>query len=65
VARMLRIWVHDEFVFEVPERDVAEVSAVIEAATAFEWAPPYGSIPVQIKAEVSGYGSSWADCYRK
>jgi DNA polymerase-1 len=65
VARMLRIWVHDEFVFEVPEGDVAEVSAVIEAATAFEWAPPYGSIPVQIKAEVSGYGRSWADCYRK
>lgn len=64
VARMLRIWVHDEFVFEVPEGDVAEVSRVIEQATAFEWCPPHGSMPVQIKAEVSGWGRSWADCYK-
>lgn len=63
IARMLRIWVHDEFVFEAPERDVAEVSMAIEAATRFEWCPAYGSIPVQIRAEVSGYGRSWADCY--
>lgn len=65
IARMMRIWVHDEFVFEVPEDDVAEVSHAIESATSFEWCPPHGSIPVQIKAEVSGWGRSWADCYRK
>jgi DNA polymerase-1 len=65
IARMMRIWVHDEFVFEVPEDDVDEVSHAIEAATSFEWCPPHGSIPVQIKAEVSGYGRSWADCYHK
>lgn len=65
IAAMLRIWVHDEFVFEVPIDQVDEVSAEIERATAFEWAPPYGSIPVQIKAEVSGHGPNWASCYAK
>lgn len=65
IARMMRIWVHDEFVFEVPEGDVDEVSHAIERAMSFQWCPPTGTMPVDIRAEVSGYGRSWADCYRK
>jgi DNA polymerase-1 len=63
VARMLRIQVHDEAVYEVPTGQVDEVTAIVHAAMNFEWAPLPGMRPIQVTAEVNKPGVNWMDCY--
>jgi DNA polymerase-1 len=55
----LRTWVHDEFVFSVPEDRVEEIGADIEEAFTWEWRG------VPILCDLSAPGASWGDCSAK
>lgn len=63
IARMLRVLVHDEFVAEVPVADCVEVAHEIRTACTFDWAPPGATIPVPIRADISGFSKTWSGCY--
>lgn len=63
IVRMLRVLVHDEIVLEVPVADCAAVAAELRTAMTFEWAPPGASIPVPIRADISGFSKTWSGCY--
>lgn len=66
IVRMLRVQVHDEVILEVPVKVLREVMAIVKEAMTFAWAPPVNNAqPIQVVADISGYGRSWADCYRK
>lgn len=55
----LRTWVHDEFVFSVPEDRAEEIGEHIREAFTWEWRG------VPILCDLSPIGHSWGDCSAK
>ena len=61
VLRMVRVIVHDEIVASVPRRQAEEVARIIQSCMSRQWAPPGGSVPVNITA---GQGKPFVFAYR-
>jgi DNA polymerase-1 len=59
VLPMLRVQIHDEIVLSVPADAVEDVKRTMLEALQFEWRG------VQIVAEASNPGHSWAECYKE
>lgn len=62
---MLRGVVHDEVVLSVPTDIAQDVRQAVESSLTFPWAPRDDMIPIQIKAEASIGGRTWASAYAK
>jgi P4 family phage/plasmid primase-like protien len=58
-AQYLRTWVHDEFVFSVPEDQAEQIGNDIKEAFTWEWKG------VPILCELSKTGHSWGECSAK
>lgn len=61
----LRLQVHDELVLSVPKHSAEEIADEVKRAMTFSWCPPHGETPIQIVAEASIGGSTWASAYGK
>lgn len=59
IIKMLRVVIHDEAVFSVPENQVDEVTEAVLNAFQFEWKG------IQITAGASKAGKSWGAVYKK
>lgn len=59
VRNSMRAFVHDEFVFSIPEDKVADYKHRIEQAMAMQWRD------VTFYGDAGPSGVNWADCYRK
>lgn len=53
--------VHDDQVFQFPEKDWEEMAREVVRAMTFDWAPPGKAMTVPIECDVSGPGRTWGE----
>jgi P4 family phage/plasmid primase-like protien len=71
VIDCLRVQIHDEAIWEVPEHLADSYATVVESCFNFPWAPEPSMRPVQLVAQVDRdkttgkrkFGRSWSECY--
>lgn len=71
VIDCLRVQIHDEAIWEVPEHLADAYATVVESCFNFPWAPEPSMRPVQLVAQVDRdkttgkrkFGRSWSECY--
>lgn len=61
----IRVSVHDELVFSIPEAEAERYSAEIVDCMTYDWAPSWGERTVFIDAECSKPGANWGAVYAK
>ena len=65
VVRMMKGWVHDEFVFSIPKRELEDVTHHVLGAMNWDLHIPGKSRPIRVESDASPVGNTWADCYEK